>query len=683
MKIEKFISPLIEKQFPSFYREEGQNFIEFVKTYYEFLEQSGNVIEASRSILEYGDIDETKEEFLKYFKNKYINSLPENVLTDKRLLIKHVANLYNSKGSERGYRLLFRLLFNEDIDFYIPGEHLFKPSESKWNVPRYIEVTASKYLDDMIGYKIHNGNGSSALVESVYTKNINGKSVNIVYISNLIGAFSYGDKIYCDEVPEINSNNAVNVFGSLSGVSLTSGGINYNVGDLLNVSGAGQDAVARVSSVEEQNGRVRFKLVNGGFGYSLNAITTVTGGGGAGADFEVGGLTNKQIFVINNDIINPLVNVNLEYANQNMQIGMSNVTGTFANGQLVTSSTNATHIDVAYISGVVTVGESLSNSTLGISNLYVYKSEDSVIYVSGPDDMLTSANLVSNTILVSNSTLSSVKINSTYPKVTITGNGIVNAAASSPTSLALYNPSSNIGYFAIGSTITSNGGATANVTSVTRIQDWRLSNTYPLFPVSTANVNLDTTIEQALKLTLLEVGTITYLKNINPGSGYSSDPTVTVTEPDIKDLQISDGFGGFWGQDAVVTASAGNEKGIVTGVTLIDSGFGYKKNENLIMTNPTNETTVFGVGIVENAGIGTGYWSDNISFISDDKRIQDSNFYQIFSYEIGSARMIETYRNLVESLVHPTGIALFGKFSIKSTIINEPSENMFFSLTQQ
>ena len=112
MNIEKFISPFIERQFPSFYREEGQNFIEFVKTYYEFLEQSGNVIEASRSLFEYGDVDQTKEQFLKYFKNKYINSLPENVLSDKRLLIKHVSDLYNSKGSERVYRLLFRLLFN-------------------------------------------------------------------------------------------------------------------------------------------------------------------------------------------------------------------------------------------------------------------------------------------------------------------------------------------------------------------------------------------------------------------------------------------------------------------------------------------------------------------------------------------------------------------------------------------
>lgn len=683
MNIEKFISPFIERQFPSFYREEGQNFIEFVKTYYEFLEQSGNVIEASRSLFEYGDVDQTKEQFLKYFKNKYINSLPENVLSDKRLLIKHVSDLYNSKGSERGYRLLFRLLFNEDIDFYIPGEHLFKPSESKWNVPRYIEVTSSKYLSDMIGYKIHNGKGSSALVESVYTKVVDGKTINILYISNLIGAFIYGDKILCDEVPSVNSNNAPVIFGSLSGVSLSSGGINYNIGDLLNVYGSGQDAIARVSSVEDQNGRVRFKLLNGGFGYSLNATVTVSGGGGTGADFEVGGLTNKQIFIINNDIIDPLIGVTLEYANQNMQIAVSNVNGTFNNGDLVTSSTNATHIDVEYISGEVTVGESLSNSSLGLSNLYVYKSEGSVIYISGPDNMLTSANLSMGATLVSNSTLSAVLVNSTYPKVTVSGNGIVNASASSPSSLAVYNNTSNIGYFAVGTKITSNGNANATITAVSRIQDWRASNTYPLFPVATANVNLDTAIENALELQLLEVGTITYLKNVNPGSGYASDPTVSVVEPDIADLKIPDGFGGFWGQDAVVTASAGNEAGIVTGVTLIDSGFGYKKNESLTLTNPRNETTVFGTAIVENAGIGTGYWSDNISFINDDKRIQDSNFYQIFSYEIGAARMIDTYRDLVNTLIHPSGVALFGKFSLKSTILDQPSENVSFSLTQQ
>lgn len=36
--VESFVSPLIENLFPEFYRDEGQNFVAFVKAYYEFLE---------------------------------------------------------------------------------------------------------------------------------------------------------------------------------------------------------------------------------------------------------------------------------------------------------------------------------------------------------------------------------------------------------------------------------------------------------------------------------------------------------------------------------------------------------------------------------------------------------------------------------------------------------------------
>ena len=43
--IEQKISPLIENMFPSFYREEGQNFVMFVKAYYEWLETNHQVIQ--------------------------------------------------------------------------------------------------------------------------------------------------------------------------------------------------------------------------------------------------------------------------------------------------------------------------------------------------------------------------------------------------------------------------------------------------------------------------------------------------------------------------------------------------------------------------------------------------------------------------------------------------------------
>ena len=56
-----YISNQIQHQFPSFYREEGQNFIAFVKAYYEFLEQEGYPIQLSRDLYELRDVDSTTE----------------------------------------------------------------------------------------------------------------------------------------------------------------------------------------------------------------------------------------------------------------------------------------------------------------------------------------------------------------------------------------------------------------------------------------------------------------------------------------------------------------------------------------------------------------------------------------------------------------------------------------------
>ena len=82
--IEKYISPFIESQFPSFYREEGQNFIQFVKAYYEWMEQDGNPVGEARRIFDYRDIDNTPsnqiEDFLFHFQQKYLYGIPFNVI---------------------------------------------------------------------------------------------------------------------------------------------------------------------------------------------------------------------------------------------------------------------------------------------------------------------------------------------------------------------------------------------------------------------------------------------------------------------------------------------------------------------------------------------------------------------------------------------------------------------------
>ena len=106
-KIESIISPFVENQFPSFYKEEGPQFIAFVKAYYEWLENSGSYIAANgstvtpyidssanisytsnssnkavgagvlyqaRKLPDYRDIDNTVDEFIVQFKEKYLKN---------------------------------------------------------------------------------------------------------------------------------------------------------------------------------------------------------------------------------------------------------------------------------------------------------------------------------------------------------------------------------------------------------------------------------------------------------------------------------------------------------------------------------------------------------------------------------------------------------------------------------
>jgi hypothetical protein len=81
-------------------------------------------------------------------------------------------------------------------------------------------------------------------------------------------------------------------------------------------------------------------------------------------------------------------------------------------------------------------------------------------------------------------------------------------------------------------------------------------------------------------------------------------------------------------------------------------------------------------------GKGDGSWADNNGFLSDITKIQDSYYYQSFSYEIVASRMLSTYETLVRDLVHPSGIALFGKYQLRSELLDQPSQPIQFAITQ-
>src|SRR6478752_907990 len=143
------ISNFIESQFPLDYRENQEQLVALVKAYYEYLELPGNPLYLSRRLYDIKDIDYTLDEFLVYFKSKYLVDIEFDTKTNIRQVVKHALDLYRSKGTPRELNLLFQLVYGEDIDIYYPSEDIFKTSDGVWFVPTYIELTPSDINVDL------------------------------------------------------------------------------------------------------------------------------------------------------------------------------------------------------------------------------------------------------------------------------------------------------------------------------------------------------------------------------------------------------------------------------------------------------------------------------------------------------------------------------------------------------
>ena len=59
-----------------------------------------------------------------------------------------------------------------------------------------------------------------------------------------------------------------------------------------------------------------------------------------------------------------------------------------------------------------------------------------------------------------------------------------------------------------------------------------------------------------------------------------------------------------------------------------------------------------------------GFFESNNGFVSDSIYIQDSKYYQAFSYVIKIDERLSSYKSAVKTMLHPSGMALFGEFQI-------------------
>lgn len=138
-------SLLIKQQLPEFVREDYPLFSSFLEAYYEFLEtkqtgQNNDLVTVSKKIRNIGDVDISLDDFEEQFLNTFASLLPKDTEVDKEFLLKNILPLYQSKGSEQSFKLLFRLLFNEDVEVYYPKNNILIASSGKWKIPKTLKV---------------------------------------------------------------------------------------------------------------------------------------------------------------------------------------------------------------------------------------------------------------------------------------------------------------------------------------------------------------------------------------------------------------------------------------------------------------------------------------------------------------------------------------------------------------
>lgn len=66
----------------------------------------------------------------------------------------------------------------------------------------------------------------------------------------------------------------------------------------------------------------------------------------------------------------------------------------------------------------------------------------------------------------------------------------------------------------------------------------------------------------------------------------------------------------------------------------------------------------------------TGYYENTDGFLSNQSKLEDNYFYQIFSYVIKSKVSRELYIDLIDKILHPTGLISFSEYEVGSEYQN-------------
>jgi hypothetical protein len=684
MQIDKFISYQIETQFPALYKESGKELIALVKSYYEFLEQNERQsTHNSRRLFEYRDIDSTLNELLVFFKNKYMKDLPldENTI---RLSLKRILNLYRRKGTEEGIELFFRMFYNENVKINYPSTSIFKPSDSVWTTEKYIQLypTNPLNLKGTIGVEMFGGNtGASAIIENSFFTIVDGTLIPIIFVSRIQGNFIVNEDIF------YNSNNTKvaigRIYGSMSNVEIiddprfakTNG---HAPGDKTKIFGSGGiGGKLIVSKVTDTfKGEIDYTVIDGGWGYSREHTLLLA--------------SNQVIFLpeLNPKQYEPFEQLSDQLGNTGIVIGQrGNILGVKMDvgSEFITTSVilDENSDEVVYddigekndttpgpllpefpLEDFPVQVESLDNSqTIFIIDDIIgnflnvplnsanFNDPPALLEMSGTEDPVTLS-----TIMTSAFEIKTIEIGTIENFIfTRPGDGIINDVFA-----IAYDPV--IESFGYGSQILT----FAPSIQVPNAFVFRVGTIVRQGPVYGRILEVG---EFHIKVRMYSTGKFDYnFPILYNGINYN-------IAGDQKDYSLPSDLGG---NNAQMRTSLSFIDSQMEVLNVVNAGYGYANNAIVTILDKNDIPAARAKIIVSAVGETEGKWISYNSHLNSEfnKRLQDSFYYQAYSYDIKSKLDINTYEKTYKDIMHTAGTKFFGSFEYEDTIGSEPLINI-------
>ena len=534
-----------------------------------------NVVRKTGRLTDYRNIEYSVDKYVDYLKDELYPSIPTNIYGDKRLVALKFKDFYQSKGSEASYQFLFKLLYNEDISLYYPGEDILRVSAGNFEKTQIVRCPYATNVFNFLNKTI-TGSASDAIGNVVDIKRyvIGSYDVAEMTLKLVNGTFSGGETI-SDVADETLT---ATLYGMVTGFTINDGGSGYQVGDQLSITGDGSSVDAVVSSIQQSPiSAIQYNTI--GYGYQLGTTATInnSGTGGSGLIVRVTELANTYT---------------------------------------VTSGANT-----------YTLGEVTSVQIINRGSGYYRKPS-----VTLEDTIVKSLGLLSENL------------------ITIASGG------------------TNYG---VGNTIVFTGGSGTSATGV--VASVVETTTYDLKFEDDTKMVAETGKDIIKNEDWNLLGAISRIELTDYGTGYTktSLPTISVTSTTGSSANlIATNIQGASANVSIDTANNVAGVGSIRAIELKNFGVNYTTaNVSLVAIGDGNANLT---PIISGLGIKEGNWVGDYGKI-DYKKIQDSYYFQDFSYVIRSGLAFTKYQDSLKSIIHPAGLQAFGEILIQSTLDLTPT----------